>query len=93
MRADALRAGHFGRDRGRSETFEVELADPAVTPDLLVGGRQRGGRESLGSSQSLLENGAGEIWIEDADRIGGERRHGAKSRLIRVVVIATCRGG
>ena len=90
LRADPLGAGDVGGDRGRPEAFEVELTDPAVAPDLLVGGGQLGGRESLGSGQPLLEDGAGEIGIEDADRVGGERRHGINS-TIRVVVIATCR--
>jgi hypothetical protein len=36
----------------------------------------------------LLEPGADEIGIEDADRVGGERRHGANS-TVRVGEIAT----
>ena len=89
LRADPLGADDVGSDRSRPEAFEVELTDPAVAPDLLIGGGQLGGRESLGRSQPLLEDGAGQIWIEDADRVGGERRHGLNS-TIRVVVIATC---
>ena len=88
LRADALGAGDDRVDGSRPETFEVELADAAVAPDLLLGGGQLGGREPLGRGEPLLENGADQIWIEDADRVGGERRHGLNS-TIRVVVIAT----
>ena len=89
LRADPLGAGDDGVDGGRAEALEVELTDAAVAPDLLLGGGQLGGREPLGSGEPLLEDGAGQIWIEDADRVGGERRHGLNS-TIRVVVIATC---
>ena len=41
LRADALGAGDVGvRPVAGRESFEVELADPAVAPDLLIGGGQ-----------------------------------------------------
>jgi hypothetical protein len=88
LRANALGAGDDRVDGRRPEPFEVELADPAVAPDLFLGGGQLRGREPLGRGEPLLENGADQIWIEDADRVGGERRHGLNSS-IRVVVIGT----